>query len=171
MEATIEIRESEYTDRKQETYLGLFGRVKYRDVILGQKKHYTVYLTLIPSEEERAIILKYKIDELAIEEERTFSDEQLAEQERDYRLHLRNFTEEQFQQSGIAAGLREMRQEKKQTLLNQYFDNPYTKGFDTRQDAHTYADKLEKEILPMIKSQIDYYRLESVRQDKRTITL
>jgi hypothetical protein len=97
-----------------------------------------------------------------------FTEAELQEQEDDFRRM--GLTEEQLN-FGIRQGTEELRAKKRQTLLNQYFDNPYTKNFEIRQDAHTYADKLEKEILPTIKSQIDYYRLESVRQDKRTITL
>jgi hypothetical protein len=168
MEATLEVREYEINDSRIDTRKTFFGGIKTVVVPLGLKKKYAVDLHLTPSEEEKAIILKYKLDELAIETEPKFTDEFLEAQLDSYRAM--GMTEEQLNH-GIRQGNDELRAMKTQTLLNQYFDNPFTKTFDIRQDAHTYADKLEKEILPMIKSQIDYYRLESVRLDKRTITL
>jgi hypothetical protein len=170
MEATIEIKDYERDDIQHESYRTFFGGVKSRQVNRGKKKFYALNLYLMPSEEERAIILKYKLDELAIETDNKFTEEYLADSEEQMRALTPGVSEEIFK-PGIGAGIDDLRKMKTQTLLNHYFDNPYTKHFDTRQDAHTYADKLEKEILPLIKSQIDYYRLESVRRDKRTITL
>jgi hypothetical protein len=169
MEASIEITEAEYNDFRLETYKTFFGGVKSRQVSLGKKKRYTVELTINPSEEERAIILKYKLDELAVETEAKFTPEQLQEMEADQRA-MHGISSEIID-TIVNGAMAELRAMKEQTLLGQYFDNPYTKSFDIRQDAHMYADKLEKEILPLIKTQIDYYRLESIRRDKRTITL
>ncbi|MGC2409558.1 MAG: hypothetical protein WA441_06105 [Methyloceanibacter sp.] len=169
MEANIEIKENEYDDVRFEYRKTFFGGTKTVKVPLGKKKSYNVHLTINPTEEERAIILKYKIDELAVETAPKFTPEQLEQMEIDQRaMHGRSSEIIDNIVSGAMADLRAM---KEQTLLGQYFDNPYIKSFDVRQDAHTYMDKLEKEILPLIKTQIDYYRLEAVRRDKRTINL
>ena len=169
MEATIEVREFEIDDYRTESYKSLFGW-KQRTIDLGKKKQYAVDLTLMPSEEEKAIILKYKLNELAMEEMPAFSEELLAAFERaDQEALKANYSERG--ERLFAEQLAELRAKKEQILLERYFDNPYTRSFSIRQDAHTYADKLEKEILPNIKNQIDYYRLDAVRGDKRTITL
>ncbi len=149
---------------------GFFGGISHVEIPLGKQKRYNVKLVIQPTEEERAIILKYKLDELAAETEEKFSEEFLAEHEAHMRVTMGNISEEMFKKI-VLDGIADMRKEKKQTLIGQYFDNPYTKNFDIRQDAHTYADKLEKEILPLIKNQIDYYRLDAVRGGKRTISL
>jgi hypothetical protein len=166
MEATIEIKDYEIDDYRIETRKTFFGGLKTQQVPLGKKKKYTIYLTIMPSEEERAIILKYKLDELSVEEEPYWTEEDI-----DRRMAMFDIGTSPMLDQMHDEEIREMRARKKQILLGQYFDNPFTKDFDIRQDAHTYADKLEKEILPLIKNQIDYYRLESVRRDKRTITL
>jgi hypothetical protein len=170
MEATIDIKDYEIDDFRLETYKTFFGGIKTRNVPLGKKKRYNVELTIIPTEEERAIILKYKLDELSVEEERKYSEEFLQQFEERNRVAYASLSAE-MQHKLIDETNAEMRKEVKQTLLGEYFNNPYEKNFEVRQDAHSYADKLEKEILPLIKTQIDYYRLESVRRDKRTITL
>ena len=170
MEATIEIKESEYDDHRHDHRRTLFGRYKMVVVPLGKKKRSTVYLYLTPSEEERAIILQYKLDELAVETEPKYTAEYMQDYEYQQRQLHSTLSEEMFKNI-VGVVMAEMRQQKNQTLLNRYFDNPYTKDFDLRQDAHTYVDKIENEILPLIKTQIDYYRLESMRRDKRTITL
>ena len=169
MEGSIEIKESEYNDFRTEFYRGFFGREKMRAIPLGKKKQWTVELTLVPSEEERAIILKYKLDELAVETEPKYTSAQLEKLEADNRqlFAASGETGERIVNDMMA----DHRAAKEQTLFGYYFNNPYTKSFDVRQDAHTYADKLEKEILPLIKNQIDYYRLEAVCQDKRAIKL
>jgi hypothetical protein len=58
MEATIEIKESEYEEVHLQSRRTFFGRLTSEPVPHGRKKEYTVGLTIIPSEEERAIILK-----------------------------------------------------------------------------------------------------------------
>jgi hypothetical protein len=169
MEATINIRESQYEDVSLETYKTFFGGLKTRRVSRGTKACHILELTIMPTEEERAIILKYKLDELAVETEAKYTPERLEEMEAEQRSM---FGRDSETVDAIVAGtMAELRSMKDQTLLGQYFDNPYTRNFDLRQDAHTYADKLEKEVLPLIKTQIDYCRLESMRRDKRTITL
>ena len=56
MEATIEVREHEYTDIQYESYKGFFGW-KQRQVNHGKKTRYIVELALTPSEEEKALVL------------------------------------------------------------------------------------------------------------------
>jgi len=169
MEASIEIKEHEFDDVRFETRRTFFGGVKTVQVPLGKKKTYIVELTINPTEEERAIILKYKLDELALETRPKFSPEQLEEMEAQQRAMFGHHSD--TIETIVSGAMADFRAMKEQTLLGQYFDNPYAKSFDIRQDAHTYADELEKDILPRIKNQIDYYRLESIRQDKRTISL
>src|SRR5579864_3055051 len=170
VEATIEIKESEYEDAKIEYTTTFFGRLKHRIVPLGTKKRYSVELTVIPSEEERAIVVTYKIDELWMESERKYTDKFLQKFERDQMLIMLHDHGE-IAERALRENIDQMREEKTYTLIGQYFDNPYVKNFDVRQDAHLYADKLEREILPFIRDQIGYYRAESLRQDKRQISL
>lgn len=144
MEASIEISEFDHEDVRFESYKSFFGW-KQRQINLGKKKRFAVSLTLMPSEEEKAIVLQYKLNELAVEEFPFYSEEDLAEIERSNQQAL----QENYSELGerlFADQLAEQRAKKEQILLERYFDNPFRRTFHVRQDAHTYADKLEKEI-------------------------
>src|SRR5947207_9494555 len=97
MEATIDIKEYEVDDVDHEPYRTFFGGLKFREVNRGKKKYYVLNLTLNPSEEERAIILKYKLDELAVETALRYTPEYMADYEvRQRQLHS-TISEETFQ--------------------------------------------------------------------------
>ena len=168
MEVTIEAKEvvTATSTKKIEHYQeGLFQIAKTCEVEVPGEPIITfeVHLTLIPSEEERAIIHKYRLGELIVEEEPHFSDTQIEEQRA--LVHIETDSDLKIAHRRT---LEEMRKSKTIYRFANYFDNPFVRTFPHPKGAHKYVDKLKEEVLPIIKSNIDYF---GARTEKETFTL
>jgi hypothetical protein len=120
----------------------------------------TVKLYLALSQEERAIIKRWGLDELPLEEEPLFDDtalDKLAEAQQKELL--------QEKDEGTLAALRiEHRQQIKTAkaqkwgrTIEYYLQWPYTREFETRFQATQYRNSLERQILPNFRKTLEEY--------------
>lgn len=178
MEATIEIKESEYDDPSIKTSRSFRFGVDLASALLGsgaqpkntpKKMEFHVELTLTLTEEERALVYKYGLNKLKIDEHPKYSKRTLAAFIQDQKNQKGRFSSAQM--VGIAnAQIQLAPNVIEYVTIENLFQQPYIRIFDSRQDAHEYCDKLEKSILLPLKNNIDYYRGEAARGDKRTIS-
>jgi hypothetical protein len=164
MEVTIEVRQvSTPTTTQKEEYRGLWkGYVKVdmpgEPVITNE-----VYLTLIPSEEERAVIQKFKLADLIIEEVLLYDQNHLEDMQRKMQAEPDPDGKAIWRRA-----IEEMKNSKTIYRLANYFDNPFVRIFGHPQEAHQYVDDLKQKYLPLIKNNIDHY---GARADKETFSL
>jgi len=169
MRATINIIEDQYEDIEKITSgIGAFGFLNRREINHGKRSQFIVSLELFPTEEQRAIILEYKLDELAIEDEPAWDAEWLDRYDGEHRWEfIKNigghkdpdtleWADQQFNER-----LREYQQQRSITVVADYFNNPYVRSFRTSHEAHLYANKLKQEILPGIKALVEEYKSRS----------
>src|ERR1051325_2102303 len=99
---------------------------------------YDVHLYLTPTEEERAIIFKYQLAALIVEEVLTdpwsvdFYRNQLAE------------AETEIARTVARDCLKKAEESKTIYRIENYFNNPFTRSFDNPRDAHAYVDELKQ---------------------------
>lgn len=167
MEVSIEIKETvvaPYRDEVQ-TYQTLFGKTKEQTVRIPQTASHTwdVYLTLLPTEEERATMFKFGIHEMWVEKIGIFSEQEIEQARKDY---------ERWADTPNASAYLEMYQKKlsetRTVPIVEYFNNPYIRKFANIRDAHKYIDQLKEKILPTVKSNIEEY---SGRVEKHSFSL
>ena len=164
MEVTIETKEVATPTTKTEEYQdGFFKTRKTREIAGEAIITFEVHLFLTPTEEERAVIRKFRLSELIVEEQPHYSDEQIEEQQK-----LLSATTDPDSKASYRRMIEEMRNSKTIYRIENYFDNPHVRVFGHPRDAHKYIDKLKEDVLPIIKSNLDYF---SVRSEKETFTL
>ncbi len=136
---------------------------------------YYVDLFLMPSEEERAIIRKFGIDQILIEDRPRYSPEEIVQWEAALKgtsdriaAQIRGRADPSVLYEDIPDRVNERRVQRIRTSLGEYFDFPHFRGFDTMHEAHTYASKLREEFLPKIRGLIEEYR---TRRDEETFSL
>jgi hypothetical protein len=181
MDVTIEYKQETTPPYREETTKTLFGGTKTRQIPQRSITSYNVYLYIVPTEEERATILKYRIAELTFDDEPEFSPRQIDEsrqrllaigQRHDERvLALAPQHEIDALDNEFEHWERELnhRQEAKIGIrMEEYFDNPFIRKFEHPQDAQSYMDRLRENTLPRIKGYIDEY---AQRSDKISFSL
>jgi hypothetical protein len=159
MDVTIDVKENITPPYRDEIKKTFFGKEKTVRVARTPSQIWEVHLTLLPTEEERAIIHKYRLAELIVEEEPLYSEETIAEVNACYQTTKDDFYRKRRD---------EMRVTKAVYRIKNYFDNPFVRTFNHPKEAHEYVDKLKQDFLPIIKSNIDNY---VGRVDKETFSL
>lgn len=181
MDVTIEYKEEPSEPFRIEEHQTWWGGRKTRQIAQEPVTLYKVYLYLVPSEEERAVILKYKVSELMFDDEPEYSPRQIKEaaqklmeaaERHDQRmLAVASQKEMTTLQEEVAYWERELEHRKYSkigTRLEEYFDNPFVRAFEHPQDAQAYIDRLQETTLPRIKAYIQDY---ASRPDRLSFSL
>ena len=119
-----------------------------------------VQLYLALSQEERALIKHWGLDEIPLEEESLFDDEALDKLAQAQQKELLREKDE-----GKLAALRVEHLQQIETAKAQkwgrtieyYLQWPYTREFETRFQATQYRNRLEQQILPNFRKTLDEY--------------
>jgi hypothetical protein len=169
MDVTIEIKETtaEATYEVQEKK-NIFGKMNVVKVPIPPKPSWDVYLTLIPTEEERATLIKFKINQQHIEKVPAFTLEQISDAYYALQTALRAWNPKENRIDALEKVFNERTEEEREVRIEEYFNNPYIRRFGHIQPAHDYVDKLKQEILPRIKRDIDHF---SGRVEKESFSL
>jgi len=169
VDVTIEIKETmaEATYEIQEKK-SIFGNMNVVKVPIPPKPSWDVYLTLIPTEEERATLIKFKINQQHIEKVPAFTGEQISDAYYALQQAHRARNPKEHRIDALEKVFNERTEAQREIYIEEYFNNPYIRRFSHIQTAHDYVDKLKKEILPRIKRDIDHF---SGRVEKETFSL
>jgi hypothetical protein len=115
-------------------------------------------MILVMSEKERSIIKEYKLEHVPIENDPTFSQEDIDKATAETRQRADAAKDIYLQ--AVRANILEMTRESFKsdrtiTTLGDYLAQPFSRSFDERHEAAEYANKLKTKILPKIRALID----------------
>jgi hypothetical protein len=135
----------------------------------------SVYLYLQVSEEERAAIIKYNLDEVVFEDRPMYDQDDIADAKKrgEERVEaIRGYSEAKVLEREISKQAEEgaverMRKAREQVRLIDYMAYPYTRHCKTPYEATQYAAKL-KQSLPKLKELVDQH---ITHQSSETIQL
>lgn len=159
MEVTIEVKENIVEAIPEVTKRNWFANtVTVIKKGIPASHTYDVQLYLTPTEEERAIIFKYQLAGLIVEEVPT--DPHAVEY---YRQKLSEATDD-LNRGVLRDMLKKAEESKTIYRFENYFNNPFVRSFDNPRAAHAYVDELKEKWLPLIKSNIDHYGSRTEKQ-------
>ena len=167
MKATIEIAadtEATFQQVKGKHFWSGGDTVRGPDRVTG----YTLVLTLEFTEEEKAIVSKYGLHNVALDEDPLYTDAEIRER-------LETMKQNLSRDDQNSPSVRRLLTESKKDLRQQKFEYhfglfaaDYHLPFDSEYQAHVHADWLKTKILPLMKRLLDANRH---RQRKETIEL
>jgi hypothetical protein len=158
MRATIQINEEKQARMGYRRIPRLIGEDNFISVQVGEDLRYSVDMILEMSETERAIIKEHELYDIELEETPLYTAEELRAFEEQYNNQTEAtkgilLKEIRKQTSPLAM----MKEEKLKTRVGDLLVVPFSRSFDSRHEAKTYADKLKTKFLPEIRKLLDDY--------------
>jgi hypothetical protein len=158
MRATIQLNEMKQPRAETVHTPHLIGEDTFTIVEKGEDFKFAIDMILELTETERAIIKQYELDDVVLEDNPAFTEEQLRDMRVRHRTELdatkdpllKEITKQSMEMAQSMA-----KTHREQTRVGDLLVSPYSRVFDTPHQAKEFADKLKTQFLPQIRKLID----------------